>query len=159
MLRLIVELILSISLICSAAADEVIEASVSEPVSEEIVAEKPYSDEDVYWLSRLIYAEAGADSCSDELQLAVGSVVLNRVASDIYPDSILEVIFDADPVVQYGCTTSGMIYLEPDQRAIDNAVYLLENGSQLPGNVLGQADRCHLNYIYMIIDGVVFSSI
>lgn len=116
-----------------------------------------YSEEDLYWLSRLIYAEAGADYCSDELQLAVGSVVLNRVESDLYPDTIKDVIFDTKHTQQYGCVTNGMIYRQPDSRAIENSTKLLSFGQSIPKNVMAQSDIVFKNNIYKTIDGVVFS--
>ena len=42
-------------------------------------AESSYDAVDLYWLSHVIYAESGAESM--EGQIAVGNVVLNRVAS------------------------------------------------------------------------------
>lgn len=153
---LLMRLLAALAVICSS---NVLDAVVVPEDPEPIVEVKAYSDEDVYWLSRVIYAESGADYCSDELQLAVGSVVLNRVKSNLYPDNIREVIFDSEHGCQYGCTKNGMIYLDPNQRAIDNAVYLLENGPQLPADVLGQAHTNTLREVYKVIDSVVFSRI
>jgi len=121
----------------------------------EIVESAAYNSDDLYWLSRLIYAESGSNS--DELQMAIGSVVLNRVKSNLYPNTIREVIFDTNWGVQYGCTTNGMIYLEPDERAIANATYLLNWGSVIPSNVLAQCDRVVWGNHYRTIEGVVFS--
>lgn len=91
----------------------------------------------VYMLAHLIYGESGSDWCSDEMQLGVGSVVLNRIKSPYFPDTMEEVIFQTG---QYSCTNEGSGYwLEPNERAFANARYLLENGSQFPDNVLFQA--------------------
>lgn len=91
----------------------------------------------VYMLAHLIYGEAGSDWCSDEMQRCTGSVVLNRIASDRFPNDMEEVIFQRG---QYSCTNKGSGYwLEPNQRAFDNARWLLGNGSQLPENVLFQS--------------------
>ena len=46
-------------------------------------AESAYDAIDLYWLSHIIYAESGAESM--EGQIAVGNVVLNRVASSSFP--------------------------------------------------------------------------
>lgn len=48
--------------------------------------ESYYDQNDLFWLSRLIYAESGNQPL--EGQMAVGNVVLNRVASPIYPNTI-----------------------------------------------------------------------
>lgn len=100
-------------------------------------AEPAYSQDDLYWLSRVIQAEAGGSWMPDWLQQGVGSVVLNRVASGKYPGSIKDVVFQTG---QYACTDNGSIYQEPSQKAVENARYLLENGSVLPAGVLGQSE-------------------
>ena len=48
--------------------------------------ESYYDQNDLFWLSRLIYAESGNQPL--EGQMSVGNVVLNRVASPIYPNTI-----------------------------------------------------------------------
>ena len=97
---------------------------------------KTYSDEDLYWLSRVVFAEAGCDWFPDWVQRDVASVVLNRVADSRYPDTIIDVIFDPG---QYSCVDSGSIYNTPTQKVIDNCKYVLENGSTLPVSVIGQS--------------------
>ncbi len=49
-----------------------------------------YDENSLFWLSRIIYAESGNQSL--EGQMAVGNVVLNRVESPIFPDTIKGVI-------------------------------------------------------------------
>ena len=95
-----------------------------------------YSDEDLYWLSRVVYAEAGCDWFPDWVQRDVASVVLNRVADSRYPNTIKGVIFDPG---QYSCVDSGSIYNQPTQKVIKNCRYVLENGSTLPVYVIGQS--------------------
>lgn len=96
---------------------------------------KSYSQDDLYVLSHIIYAEAGNQS--DECQLAVGSVVLNRVKSNNFPNTIYGVVFQKG---QYSPTWNGAYYKEPSDRAIKNAKYLLENGSVIPVGVVYQAE-------------------
>ena len=97
---------------------------------------KTYSDEDLYWLSRVVFAEAGCDWFPDWVQRDVASVVLNRVADSRYPSTIKDVIFDPG---QYSCVDSGSIYNTPTQKVIDNCRWVLENGSTLPVSVIGQS--------------------
>lgn len=97
---------------------------------------KTYSDEDLYWLSRVVFAEAGCDWFPDWVQRDVASVVLNRVVDSRYPSTIKDVIFDPG---QYSCVDSGSIYNTPTQKVIDNCKYVLENGSTLPVSVIGQS--------------------
>ena len=56
------------------------------------VAWASYNEDDVYWLSRIISAESRGEPL--EGQIAVGNVVLNRVRSSAYPNTIYGVIFD-----------------------------------------------------------------
>lgn len=93
-----------------------------------------YSKDDLYVLSHIINAEAGGES--DECQLAVGSVVLNRVNHKSFPNTIYGVVFQKG---QYSPTWNGSYYKTPTDRAVKNAKYLLENGSILPPNVVYQA--------------------
>ncbi len=51
-----------------------------------------YTEADKILLARIIYAEARGECL--EGQIAVGAVVLNRVKSDEFPDSIQEVVYD-----------------------------------------------------------------
>ena len=107
-----------------------------EPTPEPSKPTQTYSDEDLYWLSRVVFAEAGCDWFPDWVQRDVASVVLNRVADPRYPDTIKGVIFDPG---QYSCVDSGSIYNTPTQKVIDNCKYILENGSTLPVSVIGQS--------------------
>lgn len=95
-----------------------------------------YSEEDLYWLSRVVYAEAGCNWFPNWVQQDVASVVLNRVTDSRYPDTIKGVIFDPG---QYSCVDSGSIYNQPTQKVIDNCRYVLENGSTLPSYIIGQS--------------------
>ena len=70
-----------------------------------------YNEKDLYWLSRIINAEARGESLIG--QLAVGSVVLNRVKSKEYPNTIYGVIFDRKNGVQFTPIKDGSIYLKP----------------------------------------------
>ena len=96
-----------------------------------------YSDYDLDLLSRVICVEAGCEWIPDWVQLYVGSVVLNRVNSSMYPDTIEGVLYDPgqyNPYALYNYT--------PDERTIANARQLLANGSVLPADILGQNGEC-----------------
>jgi N-acetylmuramoyl-L-alanine amidase len=79
-----------------------------------------YSNEDVYWLARIINAEARGES---ELgQIAVGATVLNRVKSTSFPGSVKEVIFQySSGVPQFSPVADGSIYSEPTASAVRSA--------------------------------------
>lgn len=83
-----------------------------------------YDYEDLYWLSRIISAESRGESI--EGKLAVGTVVMNRVVSGAYPDSIKGVVFDDKYAVQFTPTKNGTIYYEPTEESIFAAKIILE---------------------------------
>ena len=110
-----------------------------------------YTDEDVYILSHVIYGEAGG--YSREIQIGVGSVVLNRVKSKRYPNTIKDVVFQKG---QYACTWDGNYNREPDKQAVDVAIYLLENGSQFPEYILYQSEFLQGDRVYKQIGNTYF---
>ena len=93
-----------------------------------------YSDEDLWYLSRVIQAESGY--CEAEMQIGVGSVLINRVNSDLFPNSIKECV---EQPGQYA-TAGWLASQEPTEQVMEIAIDLLENGSQYPENVLYQAN-------------------
>lgn len=101
------------------------------------VEEATYTDEDLDLLSSIMYAEVGCSWIPDEVQLYAGSVVLNRVKSPLFPNTLYDVIYQEG---QYSPTWNGSINNEPDERTIANAKKLLEEGSVLPENVVFQAN-------------------
>ena len=109
--------------------------------------EKTYTDNDLYVLSHIISAEAG--NCSEDMMLSVGSVVLNRVADDRFPDTIEEVVFQPG---QYSPTWNGAYYEEPTEEACEVAKTLLEEGSTIDSSVVWQSNFPQGNGIYDIIE-------
>ena len=85
---------------------------------------KFYNSDDVYWLSRIISAEAAGESLQGKI--AVGSVVLNRMESRDYPNTIYGVIFDRKGGTQFTPVASGTIYKTPTQESIIAAKICLE---------------------------------
>lgn len=55
------------------------------------ISEVQFQEDDRYLLANLIYCEAGNQSYDG--QLAVGSVVINRVLSSVYPNTVVGVIY------------------------------------------------------------------
>ncbi|MGI6013562.1 MAG: cell wall hydrolase [Oscillospiraceae bacterium] len=90
-----------------------------------------YTQDDLYWLSRLIYAEAGNQPLDGKI--GVGNVVLNRVASPDFPNTIYDVIFDTKYGVQFSVTSDGSIYNTPSEEAVQAAKMCL-NGSNTVAN-------------------------
>ena len=92
-------------------------------------------EDDLYILSHVITGEA--EGCSRDMKLSVGSVVLNRVSDDRFPDTVAEVVFQPG---QYACTWDGNYYREPSQETIDIAAELLEDGTAIDESVVWQAE-------------------
>ena len=90
-------------------------------------ASKFYREDEVYWLARIINAESRGEPLLG--QIAVGGVVLNRVKSSLYPNTIWSVIFDKKYGVQFSPILDGSIYAEPTYTAILAAKICLEGFS------------------------------
>lgn len=121
-------------------------AVVDEPVTVEETY-PPYTDEELELLALVIYQEAGGDACSDDTRLKVGTVVMNRVASDAYPDTIRDVVLQP---AQYGrLSWTGPVWPEraklPQEahavaRAYDTAELILLGHRALPADTVYQAE-------------------
>lgn len=88
---------------------------------------------DLYWLSRIINAESGGEPM--EGQIAVGNVVLNRVASPEFPNTIPGVIFDKVDGVQFEPVSNGTVYKTPTAQSVEAARRVLA-GEQVIGEAL-----------------------
>lgn len=123
-------------------------------IQTEFLANEPvetYSEEDLYYLTGILVGECHGYSW--EHQIAVGSVVLNRVADEDYPDTIKDV---AHQKGQYACLKNKLFYREPTERNREVAKYLLENGSQIPENVIYQSKKKQGSGTWKTIDGQYF---
>lgn len=90
--------------------------------------------EDLYWLSRIIHAEAQGESY--EGKVAVGNVIINRVNSSKFPNTIKGVVFDKqDGYTQFSPVIDGTIYNSPDAESIKAATEVL-NGARPVGSAL-----------------------
>lgn len=73
--------------------------------------DKFYRADEVFWLARIIHAESRGEAFIG--QIAVGNVVMNRVRSAYYPNTIYGVIFDRKYGVQFSPILDGTIYNTP----------------------------------------------
>ena len=87
-------------------------------------AEQVYRSDEVFWLARIITAEAQGESMNGKI--AVGNVVLNRVKSEQFPNTIYSVIFDKKYGVQFSPVSNGTIYNTPTEESIIAAKICLE---------------------------------
>lgn len=93
-------------------------------------ADTYYDPDTLYWLSRVISAESQGEILSG--QIAVGNVVLNRLASPIFPNTLYGVIFQKD---QFEPVENGTIYHEPYYLSVIAAKLCLE-GAQVMGDCM-----------------------
>lgn len=100
--------------------------------------------EPLYLLAHLIAGEA--QNCDDQEQQFVASVAMNRVTDERFPNTLEEVIYQPG---QYTCTVDGNYNREPTESNWRNAQFILDNGSQLPENVVWQSNCVQGNGIYV----------
>lgn len=110
-----------------------------------------YTEEELYIMSHVIMGEA--ESGSWEEKIGVGSVILNRVKDDRFPNTIKDVVFQEG---QYACTWDGNYDKEPNKESVDAAKYVLEHGSQLPSYVIFQSQFIQGDNIYKQVDNTYF---
>lgn len=84
--------------------------------------------EDLWFLSKLITAEAGSSWLPVEWKVAVGEVVINRMNSPEFPDTISDVIFQR--CQYYAAGSSYFTNLVPYEDCVDAAWELL-NGERV----------------------------
>jgi N-acetylmuramoyl-L-alanine amidase len=90
-------------------------------------AERYYAEDAVYWLSRIISAESRGEPLLG--QIAVGNVILNRVKSPSFPNTIWGVIFDRKWGVQFSPVANGTVYNTPSATSVIAAKICLEGFS------------------------------
>lgn len=127
------------------------------PITEPSGQTFAYTEQDLDLLARLMMAEMGSDWIPDQVLLSVGSVVLNRVNSDDFPDTLYDVIYQTNPV-QYQPTVSGSINNTPTQRVKDAAKFLLDNGSVLPADVVFQSEFIQGPVYFQYYDSILGST-
>jgi N-acetylmuramoyl-L-alanine amidase len=89
--------------------------------------------DDLYWMARIIQAESGLEPWAGKL--AVGDVVMNRVADGSFPDTVHGVIFDDKFAIQFTPVANGTIYQPPGREAVRAAAACLA-GTQRTGEAL-----------------------
>ncbi len=91
-----------------------------------------YNSDDLYWLARIIEAEAKGESYNGKV--AVGNVILNRVKSKDFPNTVYNVIFEYfGNIPQFSPVQEGTIYNTPSQESIKAAKEAI-NGSRPVGD-------------------------
>lgn len=105
-----------------------------------IVPNKPdrvWTDEEFELLAHVINAEGGAATyVSDQMCYYIGSVVLNRIDSDYFPNNIFDVVYQPG---QYACVRDRNWNVPIAERCYEIAEELIDEGSQLPSDYVFQA--------------------
>ena len=98
----------------------------------------PLSFDDLWLLSRVIDGMAGSDWLTDDFRMCVGEVVLNRVASPEFPNTIRDVVYQRG---QYAVVnTARFASLVPRRECVDAALRLLLGERRMVPAVVYQAD-------------------
>lgn len=99
---------------------------------------KSYTDEDLYVLAHILSGEMHDQPWEDNIYTA--SVLMNRVNGDDWWTSGKHTVKAAAfKQNQYSCIKDGNYYREPSETNWKAAKYVLENGSQIPSNVVFQS--------------------
>ena len=118
---------------------------------EEVVNNNWWSEEDRQYLIMALTGEC--QNRSFDSQLKYGSVILNRVKSSRYPNTIKGVVTQRG---QYSCFSDGNAYRTPTSTTIQAADWLLNNGSIFPDNVVYQSRGKQGSGVYEIDGGEYF---
>lgn len=81
-----------------------------------------YNQDSLFWLSRVIYAESGNQSL--EGKMAVGNVVMNRVHSPLFPNTILGVLSQRNQFTTY--RGGNLAYRTPNEGSVIAAKLVLD---------------------------------
>lgn len=116
-----------------------------------------YSDDDLYCLAAVVYMEAGAEP--EYVQKLVANVVVNRVHSGLYPNTIRKV---ATQRYQYGMMWKNGVKFpkNADKKAVAQcysvAKDILGGERVCPDNVLFQAEFEQGSGVYKEVSGIYF---
>lgn len=102
-------------------------------------------------LARAIWNETGI--LGTKSMYYTGSVILNRIKSDLYANTLYGVIYQKG---QYEITWTGLINRQAPEEAHQIARDLLINGSVLPENVLFQAQFTQGSGVYAVIGNTYY---
>lgn len=125
---------------------------------------KDYTAEEILLLAKCVEAEAGYYKGHEISQQYVTQVILNRVNSNVFPNTIEEVIYqEVCGVPQFSVAHNGMMYREVKSETLANVYYVLYYGTDLPEYVYYfYSDKVTNNWvntltIYDSVQGTVFA--
>lgn len=89
------------------------------------------TEDAIFWLARIIEAESAGEPHKGKV--AVGEVILNRVKSNEFPNTIWGVIFDNTYAIQFEPVANGTIYNTPSEASITAAKEALNGSNYVNG--------------------------
>lgn len=120
-----------------------------------------FTDAEIYLLAQCVEAEAGYDDLS---QKYVAQVILNRLHSGKFPNTIVDVIYQrVNGVPQFSVAWNGAIEREVKTETLLNVYSVLVHGTDLPQYVLYfYSDKVTGNWVnnlatYTTVSGTVFA--
>lgn len=120
-----------------------------------------FTDAEIYLLAQCVEAEAGYDDLS---QKYVTQVILNRLHSGKFPNTIVDVIYQrVNGVPQFSVAWNGAIEREVKTETLLNVYSVLVHGTDLPQYVLYfYSDKVTGNWVnnlatYTTVSGTVFA--
>ena len=99
-----------------------------------MTAEPNYTEEDLYYMSHIVQAEAGY--CERAMVEGVASVIANRVADERFPDTVYGVVSQSGQYSTFYSVDSQV----PTDEVTEVCIDILENGSKFPPDVIYQAN-------------------
>lgn len=124
---------------CGEPPQKIVEQPVSEETTMHVVSYEEINQEeleleeqketyldDIILLAKIMKAESGVD-WPDFACMAIGEVVLNRVASNRFPNTIKEVLEQSEPSIQYEPVfNSDFAFMVPEKRYLKLAQRLID---------------------------------
>lgn len=125
--------------------------------------DSPYSKEEIQLLAKCVQAEAGEGN--NQSQKMITQVILNRVVSPKFPNTIEEVIYQKDSEIQFSVAYNGSLEAqEITYQTLANVYSVLLFGSDLPFEVqyfyadsLKEDNWVKTLKTYDIVEGTVFA--
>lgn len=146
-----------------------VEAGKQEKIEEEVYNEVPlpeyeFTEEEIYMLAQCVEAEAGKYQYAPDGQKYVTQVILNRLHSSSFPDTLKEVIYQKNGnVPQFSVAYNGMMDIVPEPETFNSVYDVIVHGTDMPEYVLFfYADHVKNNWVNTLnvwntIDGTVFA--
>lgn len=135
------------------------ETIVTNPVTTNAVevSKLTYTEDDSFYLAAAVCREAGGSS--EEIQMLVANVVINRVESSLYPNTIYDVLtqhMQYGTMWKYGISFPSWATEEVKEQCYSVAKRILGGERVCPDNVIFQAEFAQGSGIYKKIDNFYF---